>query len=209
MIKQILTFSLAIFLCACAARNVKQLPPEVRAVKKVDFFVAGHTQAAFKISGMLNRMEIEGVMIVKKIGEEDFDVSVMTGGAYRVLQATVTPEGIAYRYLFKDADTALIRGRINQFLNLLLLEPGIYQRRRATAQEQLLAYKGDSATVHLLYKNQEIYPYVAKTITLLNTADLSYQSYAPIATDSSIQVPHELIYKDGKIEVTLTLIRLK
>ena len=209
MIKQILTFSLAVFLCACAGGQIKQLPPEARAVKKVDFFAAGHTQAAFKVTGTLNNAGLEGVLIIKKIGEEDFDVSVLTGGAYRVLQATATPDAIAYRYLFPDADTPLIRGRITQFLNLLLFDPGLYQRRRVTKEGQMLAYKAKTATVHLLYRAQDVYPYAAKTITMLNAAELFYDEYAPANETNSVQVPHELVYKDGKIEVTLALISLK
>ncbi|MBR4356015.1 MAG: hypothetical protein IKP96_05585 [Elusimicrobiaceae bacterium] len=209
MTKQILTFLLALLLCACAGGQIKQIPPQVHAVKRVNFFAGGHTQAAFKIVGTMNNAALEGVLTVKKIGEEDFEVSVMTVGAYRVLQATVSTQGIAYRYLFKDADTSLVRGRINQFLNLLLLEPGVYQRFRQQPQQFMVAYKGSEATVHLMYRPEEIYPYAAKTMTMLNTADLFYGEYAPADDTGTVQVPHELSYQDGKIELALTLIRLK
>lgn len=209
MLKQILTFSLAVLLCACATAPRQKNIPEAPSRKKADFFAAGHTQAAFQVAGMMNGLGLEGVFIVKKIGEEAFEVTVMTGGAYRVLQATVTPQGIAYRYLFPDADTALVRGRINQFLNLLLLDPGIYQRKHAQKDQVILTYKGRDAVERFFYKLAEEYPFAAKTSTLLNSADLFYAGYAPADADGSVQVPHELVYKDGKIELALTLIRLK
>lgn len=209
MIKPILTFSLAFFLCACASAPVKQLPPQVQNAKKVNFFAAGHTQAAFKVVGTMNGAALEGVLIAKKIGEEDVDVSVLTAGAYRVLHATVTPQAVAYRYLFKDADTAPVRGRISQFLNLLFVEPGTYQRMRVGRDELMTAYKGPSAVVHLRYKPQAVYPFAAKTITMLNTADLTYDQYAPADGEGAVLVPHELVYRDGKIALELTLIRLK
>ncbi len=208
MLKQFLTFLSAVFLCACAGEQIRQIPPEVRAAKKVDFFAGNATQAAFKVFGSSNGMGVEGVLIVKKIGDEEFDVSVLTAGAYRVMQATVTPAGVAYRYLFKDADTTLVRGRINQFLHLLLSDVGVYQRRRVETDKLTVTYKNKEAAVRLMYKPQAVYPYAAKTIEILNAADLFYNEYAPANETESIQVPHELIYKDGTFEVTLSLIRL-
>ena len=120
MFKRILTFSLAVLLAACAGGRVKEIPADVRDYKKVDFFTQGRTQAAFKVLGQMEQDYMEGVLRIKKIGERDYDVVLMTGAAYRVLHATVSPEGVAYRYLFKEADTPLVRGRITQFLNLLL-----------------------------------------------------------------------------------------
>ena len=209
MFKQILTFSLAVLLGACATAPVTQPSAAVQAHKKVNFFAAGHTQAAFKVAGTMNGMGLEGVLVAKKIGPEDYEVTVMTSGAYRVLYATVTPQGIAYRYLFPDADTALVRGRIAQFLNLLLSEPGIYQRKRIRKEQVEIAYKAKEANVRLFYKRMETYPFSARTATLLNTADLFYGEYAPADAQGEILVPHELLYKDGKIELSLMLIGLK
>lgn len=209
MFKQISIFCVAVFLCACAGGQMKQVPTQVRATKKVDFFAGGATQVAFKVAGTMGDMGLEGVLVAQKIGDEEFEVSVMTAGAYRVMQATVTPAGIAYRYLFKDADTSFVRGRINQFLNLLLADVGVYQRYRAEADNFIVTYKNKNASVRLMYKPAQAYPYAAKTITMLNTADLFYNEYAPANDSGSMQVPHELIYKDGNMEVTLALISLK
>ena len=209
MFKPILTFSLAFLLCACATGQLKHPQAEATARKKVDFFATGSSQAAFKAAGFLNGAGLEGVLIVRKIGEDDYEVTVTTAGAYRVLQATVTPQGIAYRYLFPDLNTALIRSRISQFVNVLLLDPGIYQRKHVQDEQVILSYKGTDATIRLFYNWAEEYPFVAKTSTLLNTAELFYREYAPADADGQIQVPHELVYKDGKIELALTLISLK
>ena len=209
MLKQILTFSAVFFLAACAALPVKQIPPEVRAHKKVNFFVADKTVAAFKAVGKMNGFELEGVLRIQKIGPEDFDVKVITGGSYRVLHAQVTPEGIAYLYVFPEADTSLVRGRINQFLNLLVSDLGVYEKQRRKGQELTVTYAGKEAKTRLIYNNNETYPSAAQTVTLLNTADLFYDEYAPADSDGNVQIPHELIYKDGKIELILTLISWK
>lgn len=209
MFKQISIFCVSVFLGACAGGQIKQVPTQVRATKKVDFFAGGATQIAFKVAGTTGDMGLEGVLVAKKIGDEEFEVSVMTAGAYRVMQATVTPAGIAYRYLFKDADTSFVRGRINQFLNLLLADVGVYRRYRTETNTLTVTYKNKKASVRLMYKPSQTYPYAAQTITTLNTADLFYDEYAPATAGGNMQVPHELIYKDGNIEVLLTLISLK
>lgn len=209
MIKQILTFSLAVLLCACATGTLNRSVRQAAVRKKVDFFAGGQTQAAFKAVGTMNNFGLEGVFLIKKIGTDDYEVTVMTGGAYRVLYATVTPQGIAYRYLFPDADTALVRGRISQFLEVLLLDPGVYQRKSTQKEQVALTYKNSNATVRLSYRLEDEYPFAAKTSTLLNRADLFYAQYAPIDAEGVIQVPHALVYQDGKIELALTLISLK
>ena len=209
MLKRILTFSLAVWLCACAGGQIKQIPPEVRAYKKVDFFIGGRTQAAFKAVGQMNEDYVEGVLRIKKIGDGDYDVLLMTGAAYKVLHATVSPEGIAYRYLFKDADTAVVRGRITQFLNLLLAEAGVLQKRRVKDGETTLTYQGRNAKERFLYREGEIYPYTAQSVTMLNTADLFYDEYALLDEAGEVSVPHVLVYKDGNITLDLTLISLR
>ena len=102
-----------------------------------------------------------------------------------------------------------MRGRINQFLNLLLLEPGVYQRSRSEGKKLMVTYKNHAATVQLTYGPESVYPTSAKTITLLNKADLLYQEYAPSDAAGTQAVPHELVYKDGKLEMVLMLISLK
>ncbi len=209
MLKQILTFSLAFLLCACMGGIQKSHWADRGIYQHVDFFAAGQTQAAFKAVGTMNGMGLEGVLIMKKIGEDDYEVSVLAGGAYRVMQAQVTPQGIAYRYLFKEADTPLVRGRISQFLSLLLLAPGDYQRHSQKNDELTVVYKNDTATVRLFYTLPEVFPVKAQTATLLNTAEMFYGQYAPADEAGSTWVPHELMYKDGKIELALELIRLQ
>lgn len=208
MYKQILTFSLALLLTACATARVRQIPPSVRAYQKVNFFDS-HRQIAFKASGTLDGNRLEGVLQIKKIGAEDFDVLLMTDGAYRVLHATVTPQGIAYRYLFKDVDNVLVRGKINQFLYLLLGPLGTYERYQSTKNGALVWYQNEHAKIKLTYENYSVYPVQAHTVTALNTAVMYYNQYAPSNAQGEEQLPHELVYEDGKVVLTLDLISLK
>ena len=210
MFKQILTFSMALLLTACATARIKQTTADVNQLKKVSFWVEGKKQAAFKVTGMMDGMQMDGVVTAKKIGEEDVEVVLLTGGIYKVLHAIVSPEGIAYRYLFKDVDNALVRGRITQLLDLLFSNPGAYagyHRERDGATT--LVYKGSRAKETFTYEGENVYPVTARTITTLNTADLVYGDYMPISPQGDVQVPHELVYKDGKIILQMQLISLR
>lgn len=209
MFKRILTFSLAIWLAACAGARVKEIPADVRDYKRVDFFTQGRTQAAFKVMGQMDDNYMDGVLRIKKIGDRDYDIVLMTGAAYRLLHAIVSPEGIAYRYLFKDADTAAVRARIGQFLNLLVSDAGRYQSRRIKKDGVTITYQGQDAKEKFFYHPGEFYPYAAQTVTVLNTADLSYTEYAPFDASGDEEVPHVLVYKDGNITLDLTLISLR
>ena len=209
MFKRILTFSLAVLLAACAGGRVKQIPADVRDYKRVDFFTQGRTQVAFKVTGQMNEDYMEGVLRIKKIGEQDFDVVLMTSAAYRLLHAIVSPEGVAYRYVFKEADTAPARARVSQFLNLLVSDPGFYKSRRIKDDTVTITYQGRDAKEKFFYRKGEFYPYAAQSAVLLNTGDLSYEEYAPFDADGTEEVPHMLIYKDGGVTLDLTLISLR
>ncbi|MBP5430528.1 MAG: hypothetical protein J6Y25_06630 [Elusimicrobiaceae bacterium] len=209
MLKQILTFSCAVLLCACATARVKQIPTQVRDYKKVNFFAEGKTQAAFKVVGTMNGMQMDGVVTAKKIGAEDVQVVLLTGGVFRVLDAIVSPEGIAYRYLFKDVDNTLVRGRITQLLDLLFSNPGTYAGVSTKNNETSVSYKGVRAKEIFVYEQGSVYPVAARTVTALNSADMVYGDYMPISADGLIQVPHEMVYQDGKILLELQLISLR
>ncbi|MBR2082746.1 MAG: hypothetical protein IJ876_07075 [Elusimicrobiaceae bacterium] len=209
MLKQILTFSCALLLMACASARVKQIPTEVRNLRKVNFFAEGKTQAAFKVTGTMDGMMTDGVVTIKKIGEEDFEVVLLTGGLYKVMHAIVSPEGIAYRYLFKDVDNALVRGRITQLLDLLLTDPGTYAGMHTKNGQTRVTYHGPRAKEIFMYEGSGTYPVAARTSTTLNNADLMYGDYMPVSADGEVSVPHELIYKDGKIVLELNLISLR
>ena len=210
MLKQILTFSMVLLLAACATTRVKQVPLQVRNLRKVNFFTEGKTQAGFKVAGTMDDMMADGVLTVKKIGDEDFEVILLTGGLYKVLHAIVSPEGVAYRYLFKDVDNALVRGRITQLLDLLFSNPCTYAgMRQEKSGDITVVYKAARAKETFTYQKEEIYPVTARTITTLNSADLMYADYMPLSADGEVRVPHSLMYKDGKIVLELQLISLR
>ena len=209
MLKQILTFSCAVLLCACATARMKQVPAEVRMLQKVNFFAEGKTQAGFKVTGTMDGMMTDGVVTAKKIGEEDIEVALLTGGLYKVMHAIVSPEGVAYRYLFKDVDNGVVRGRITQLLDLLFSAPGTYAGSRTKNGQTRVTYQGPRAKEIFIYEGGAVYPTAARTVTTLNSADLTYGDYMPISADGTVSVPHVLVYQDGKITLELQLISLR
>lgn len=209
MLKKFVIFSMAFLLSACAGGQLKQGTVNTRSLKKVNYFENGHTQAAFKVLGQMNEDYLEGVLRIKKIGDEDYDVMVMTGAAYRLLHAVVSPEGVAFRYLFKEADTAPVRARIEQLLHLLVSDPGIYKNRRNKKGETIVTYDRGGTKTRLIYNAESEYPIESQSVTLLNTADLFYGEYAPSNAEGDTQIPHALTYKDGNITLDMRLISLR
>lgn len=205
MPKLILTFSLAVLLCACATLRKTPVVTDLNHYQRVDYF-ASHTQGAFKVTGTLNDFSTDGVLVVKKLGEQDFQVSLLSAGMFQVLKAVVTPEGIAWEYLFKDVDNALVRGRITQLLDLLLM-PKNCRKISVKNGEAVITCNGVRTKERFYYADNQPYPVRAQTITALNTADLSYADYVPADADGGL-LPHHLTYKDGNITLYFTLISL-
>ena len=157
----------------------------------------------------MDGMMTDGVVTAKKIGEEDVEVVLLTGGLYKVMHAIVSPEGVAYRYLFKDVDNGVVRGRITQLLDLLFSAPGTYAGSRTKNGQTRVTYQGPRAKEIFIYEGGAVYPTAARTVTTLNSADLTYGDYMPISADGTVSVPHVLVYQDGKITLELQLISLR
>ncbi len=209
MLKQILTFSGVLLLCACATtpRQTASVPEDL--VKPVDFFTAGKTQAGFKITGKMDDMVTDGVLTVKQLDKDAYSAVLLMGGLYRVLDVQISPDAVTYYYLFKEVDNTLVRARITQLLDLLFIPPVRYLGSNTKKGQVQVRYKGPRAKEIFVYEKEARYPHVARTVTTLNTAELSYRDYMPISADGDTLIPHELEYKDGKITLELQLISLR
>lgn len=181
----------------------------MHALKKVTFFAGGKTQAAFKATGTMDGLMTDGVVTVKKIGEEEFEIALLGGGLYKVMDVLLTAQGPVYRYLFKELDNALVRGRITQLLDLLFSDPGTYTGVATKNGETRVSYKAPRAKEIFIYPQGAVYPAAARTVTTLNSADLVYGDYMPLSPDGEVQIPHELVYKDGNIVLQMQLISLR
>lgn len=206
MLKKAVLLGLSVLLCACA--GVKSLPADARGYHRPGFFKEGETLAAFKVTARFKDQYWRGVLRVKKVDADGYSVLALGDGAYKLLEAVLTPQGIAWKYIYPDGDKAVIRSRAEQFLNLLLLEPEGFTRLSRTKTGVTLSYKGAGAAWRYTYAGDNTWPESAQTVTALNSAEMRYGQYTPFG-DSGAPVPHVLVYKDGALTLEMTLISLK
>lgn len=209
MYKKIILMFAACLLAACSTVGVKNIPSGARGHKRVDYFAGGRQQVAFKVVAQLSDGYLQGVLRVKKVGPDDYDVLLLGEGAYKYMEAVVSSSGVAYKHLFKDADTPFARGRINQFLQLLLADAGTFSGYRVKNGEEILTYKNKEGKTRLLYKEGATYPAAAESSTLLSKAELTYDEYAPVDADGALEIPHVAVYRVGGITLDLTLISVR
>lgn len=207
MFRKTVLFCSVLLLCACA--GVKQIPTHARTYKRVDFFNQGAALAAFQVTAQYKDQYWRGVLRVKKLDADSYDVLVLGDGAYKLLDAVVAPQGIAWRYIYPEGNKAVIRGRVEQFLNLLLLEPKAFKRISRQKSGVTVTYSGVGASWRYNYQEGNPWPQSVKTVTALNTADMTYAEYAPYGTDEDSYIPHMLVYKDGHLTLDMALIRLR
>ena len=73
----------------------------------------------------------------------------------------------------------------------------------------MATYEGNGLKTRLIYNEGNDYPAQAQSVTLLNTANLFYEEYAPSNAEGDAQIPHALTYKDGNITLDMRLISLR
>lgn len=206
MFKKAVLLGLSVLLGACA--GIKQIPADARGYHRPEFFKEGQTLAAFKVTARFKDQYWRGVLRVKKVDADGYSVLVLGDGAYKLLDAVLTPQGIAWKYIYPDGDKAVIRARAEQFLNLLLLEPEGFTRLSRTQSGVILSYKGAGAKWRYTYTGDNVWPESARTVTALNSAEMRYGQYTPFG-ESGAYVPHVLVYKDGALTLDMTLISLR
>lgn len=172
------------------------------------YFAAGQKLAAFKISAQAYGNSLDGILQIKKLDEDSFDVTLFAAaGGYRVVQAVVTREGAAYSFLPKMADSAAARAKADAFLRVLLFPPASAARKSCRAKDGLhiVTYK-DGMTRRYAYAAGAALPQYVTYKKTLGSARLAFAQYAPYETG---EIPHNLFYQDGALEAELTLLTIK
>lgn len=172
------------------------------------YFAAGQKLAAFKISAQAYGNRLDGILQIKKMDEDSFDVTLFAAaGGYKLVQAVVTPEGTAYSFLPKMADSAAARAKADAFLRVLLFPPASSARKTCRMKDGLniVTYK-DAVTRRYAYAEPGSAPQYVTYKKTLGSARLNFDQYAPYEEG---EIPHYLFYRDGKLEAELALLTLK
>jgi len=189
--------------CASLPANYHTICSEQ--INRPSFFAQGETLAAFRMKSHTDQYGLEGILQIKKQGEEQYEIIVFSNvGAYRLLQGILTREGMKYTYLAPSIDRVVLRVKVERFLTLLLI-PSLSQGKCKVKKDD-----GRVSDKHPIKKYQypagEAYPVLVTTPKPFGTVYLNFADYEPYEEG---KMPHTLSYTDGKIEVSLTLLRLK
>ena len=169
------------------------------------FFERGEKLAAFRMILSAGEQEIEGILQIKKTADETYDVTIFsTAGAYRLLQATLTREEMQYSFLVPGADRAAVRVRTERFLNLLLFPSKSTGSCKIKSNRMRVQYK--HAPMVYTYEAGDNYPEELTGPKSFGKVHLRFEDYQEYEEEL---LPHRLYYKDGKVQVDLTLLRLK
>ena len=169
------------------------------------FFEQGEKIAAFRMLLSAGEQNIEGILQIKKTADEKYEVTIFsTAGAYRLLQATLTRDGAQYSFLIPAIDRSAVRIKAERFLSLLLFPSQTRGSCKIKADKWQVNYK--HAPMTYLYETDQTYPAELIGPKSLGRVYLTFTDYQPY---ESGQLPHKLHYRDGKIRVDLTLLRLK
>lgn len=206
--KNLVMFICLVSLCACATLRPRQAPAEARAYKRPDFFAAGQTQAAFKLEAGRKDDLLTGVLRIKKLDEDNFDVLVLAEGAYKVLQAVVTPQGVAYQFLTKPADNSAVRSRLDAFLQLFLYPSKEYRGYKEKDGVVTVTYGAPEGKLRYFYRAGNPLPYQMTYDKFLGSATFTFGEYTPFNAAGD-ELPYLISYEDGSLEAQMTLISLR
>lgn len=190
-------------LSACASVPVR--PACKAAFVRPSFFEHGEKLAAFRVSATAKEYGLEGILQIKKLEADKYEITIFsTVGAYRLLQATLSHQGTEYTFLAPGVDHTAVQIRVERFLNLLLmpsLSAGVCKVKKDNVR---VSYKHPIKIYE--YPAGQIYP---QTLTGPKAFGKLYMTFLDYQLYEGQQLPHTLHYQDGRIKITLTLLRLK
>lgn len=170
------------------------------------YFAHGERVAAFRVSGAAYGRQMDGILQIKKTGDEAYDVAVFAlAGGIKLMQAVITPRGTEYSYIIKQADSSVVRAKAERLLNLILFAPQGPVSCKEKDGTLWLRYKKDGG-VRYSYASGRPWPETAVLSKALGSAKLTYGQYAPYEIG---EMPHYLFYEDGVLEAELILLTLK
>lgn len=170
------------------------------------YFAQGEKLAAFRVDARAKGKELAGILQIKKQDAQQYEIMIFSAvGAYRLLQGTLTREGMKYSFLSPAVNHVSVKVRVERFLNLLLLP---------SLSEGVCKYKKDELHVHYkhpikkyIYLDGAQYPSEVTGPKAFGKLHLHFADYAPYGEEGAL--PYTLHYKDGEVILDLTLLRLK
>ncbi len=196
---------LCTFLGACSGVSIRP-SCDGRDLQKPSYFAHGEKLAAFRLLATARGYGMEGILQVKKIAEDSFDVTLFAvAGGYLLMQAVVTKEGAAFSYIPKEADSAIARAKAETFLKILLFPPMGASKCREKENVRIVTYK-DGGTLRYEYEGAQSYPQSLAYKKTFGSAHLNFAQYAPYEAG---ELPHLLYYEDGAVEAELILLSIK
>ncbi len=200
--KKIAVLLLSVFLGACSTLGVKQNCAK-QDLKTVSYFAEGQQLVAFRFAAQARGYQADGILQIKKKAEGDFEVTAFaTAGAYRLMTAVVNEKGVYFTYVLPFADHAVVRGKVETFLKVLLFPPQEIKSCRIDGAVQTVQAEGGNYR----YPVGQAYPSLLTYKKTLGSVALAYDQYAPYEQG---QVAHYLQYEDGGISAEMVLISLK
>lgn len=190
--------------CSTLGRGPGACPAALAA--RPDYFAQGQKLAAFRLAAHARGYGLDGILQIKKIEEDAYSFTLFSvRGGLKLAQGTTTAQGTAYSYLMKEAASAAVRAKADVFLKVLLFPPHGAHRCRQSGEQILVTYKDDH-TWRYSYAPGAAYPRSVVYKKGLGSARMNYGQYTPYETG---ELPHELVYQDGALEVELALLSLK
>ena len=192
----------SVWLSACATMGGKQSCP-TEDLRAVSYFAEGQKLVAFQFQAAARGYTMNGVLQVKEVAEDAYDVTAVaaTGGVW-LIKAQVTREKINFTYVLPMADHALVRGKLETFLNMLLFAPK--EKEKCREENGLLTVTVPEGVYK--YQAGAVYPHSFVRKKTWGSVQLSYGEYTPYEKGD---LPHYLFYEDGGIEAELVLITVK
>ena len=187
---------------ACATWHVQ---PCGQKLVRPYFFEQGEQLAAFYMQADLRGQRLEGVLQIKKQDEKTYLVDLFSAaGGYRIFQVELTRQNAQYLFMMPAADRAVVRSKTTQFLQLLLFPAQTEVGCRTTLDAHYVYYKQPS--MRYVYAPEQIYPNEVQKQKTFGHVHLNFAEYE-LYEDG--QLPQQLHYQDGSVQLTLTLLRLK
>ena len=199
MLKRVFIVASIALLGACATLGTKDYNAMAEGRKAPCYFAGKETGAAFKLNSSIRNTPLEGVLIVKKADNGDFNVKIMGPLGAQIVDCKMEDGAVAYNYVLPDINTGLIKNRFEKFIFALLSPAGEIKKAHFEKDGTLLVkrQRADGAFTYF-YDENSAYPFKMSS----GAASMEFAQYQPYKDGS---LPYALTYYDSLADVRINL----
>ncbi len=192
---------LMLFLNACSTVAKKQNAIKMSEGRETpSYFSHGETEGGFKVTSTFKDQSADGILLIRKRDDGTFRLRLLGNiAAIKFADAVLAEDAMTFDYILPDFNSNIIKGRLEKFAQLLLINPGPPEKGKEKADGLFEIYRpAPNGISKYFYQYDNAYPHAMHN----GSMSFEYSDYRPYMDTA---IPYSITVRDTLADVNIEL----